>query len=373
MLLFSENSKAESDLEHSILIVTPDSTKMDKVCEQLALRGFGEIKRFLGTIEQLELFEDTANIGCIVFDASHLESPKDAIEIIDIQLSKNVTKIAFSNKDSLLLAEEFEKNEIKYCYYPTQLNRLGSLVYKVSQDKIELGNAIRITIMGCKGGVGASMLSYYAAEFIAKKRQSPTLIVQGAYGTQNLDLISKVAISNEVTLLQNNLSGYYEEKSQAWQYHNDIYDNYECVIFDFTGYNASDENIENVLTHTDCLLLICDRDISSSRMAKKIIEANNHLMNSNNGVRRLYICHNNHHGKISGEVNTQEISGLIGKSVDITIPYLIKSGDPSLPINFNGKNIQYLESMCNLLLGKRKQTPTKIGLFDSLKKIAQRG
>lgn len=373
MLLFSENTKIDDIVENSILVVTSDPTKMENVCEQLSMRDVGEIKRFLGNIEQLELCEDTANTDCIVFDASHLDSPDSIIETVNLQLSKNVSKIAFSSKDSLLLADEFEKKGVKYCHYPTQLNRIGSLVHQTSQEKTYTNNAIRITLMSCKGGVGGSMLSYHAAEYIANKRQSPTLIVQGAYGSQNLDLISKVAISNEVTLLQKNLSGFYEDKSQPWQYGNSVYDNYECIVFDFTAYNAADENIENVLTHTDCLLLICDRDISSARTAKKIIEANNHLMNSNNGVRRLYVCHNQHHGKISGEINTQEISGLIGKPVDVTIPYLAKPGDPSLPLNFSGKNSHYLENLCNLLLGKKTNKSSKVGLFDSIKKIGQRG
>ncbi|MCL9667362.1 hypothetical protein L2C91_03080 [Rosenbergiella epipactidis] len=373
MLLFSENTKVDDVIENSILVVTSDPNKMESVCEQLAMRDVGEIKRFLGNIEQLESCEDTINTDCIVFDASHLDSPDSSIETINLQISKNVNKIAFSTKDSLLLADEFEKKDVRYCLYPTQLNRMGGLVHQTAQDKTYTNSAIRITLMSCKGGIGGSMLSYQAAEFIANKRQSPTLIVQGAYGSQNLDLISKVAISNEVTLLQKNLSGFYEDKSHAWQYYNPAYENFECIVFDFTAYNAADENIENVLTHTDCLLLICDRDISSARTAKKIIEANNHLMNSNNGVRRLYVCHNQHHGKISGEINTQEISGLIGKSVDLTIPYLTKPGDPSLPLNFSGKNIHHLENLCNLLLGKKGHKPSKTSLLDSIKKIGQRG
>lgn len=371
MLLFSEYTKNDDVAEHTILVVTPDPDKMDKVCEQLAMRDVGEIKRFVGNIDMLELFKDTAHVDCIVFDASQISSPDSATEIIDLQISKNVTKIAFSTTDSLLLANEFEKKNILYCHYPTQLNRLGGLVNNTHQEKTEGNNAIRITIMSCKGGVGNSMLSYCAAEYIANTRQSPTLIVQGAYGSQNLDLISKVAISNEVTMLQKNLSGFFEDKNHAWQYYNPVYDDYDCIVFDFTAYNAADENIENVLTHTDCLLLVCDRDISSSRIAKKIIEANNHLMKSNNGVRRIYICHNLHHGKISGEISTQEISGLIGKPVDITIPYLIKPGDPSLPINFSGKNSHHLESLCNLLLGKKNINSSSTSLLSSLKKFTQ--
>ncbi|WP_241569758.1 hypothetical protein [Rosenbergiella collisarenosi] len=374
MLLFSENTKQDDSLGNSILVVTPDLGRMEKVCEQLSLRDVGTVKQFHGDILQLDQFEDTANTDCIIFDASELDSPDNVIEIIDLQLSKNITKIAFSTKDSLLLAEEFQKKEIQYCHYPTQINRIGSLVLNDTQQSVAIGNsAVRITLLGCKGGVGNSMLSYYAAQFIANKRQSSTLLVQGAFGSRNLDLISKVAISNEVTLLENNLSALYEERSSAWQYYNSVYDNYECIIFDFTAYNAADENIENVLTHTDCLLLVCDRDLSSVRTAKKIIEANNHLMNSNNGVRRIYVCHNQHHSKVNGEISSQEVSGLLGKPVDVTIPFLIKPGDPSLTLNFNGKNHQYLESLCNLLLGRKNKHQEKTSLFDSIKKITGRG
>ncbi|MBT0729828.1 hypothetical protein [Rosenbergiella nectarea] len=373
MLLFSDNTKQDDLLEYSILVITPDANKMEKVCEQLSMRDVGSIKRFAGNVEQLDQYDDTANTDCIIFDASHLDSPESIIETIDLQLSKNIIKIAFSTKDSLLLADEFEKKDIKYCHYPSQISRIGHLVVRTSKESTSTNTAIRITLLGCKGGVGNSMLSYHAAEFIANKRQSPTLIVQGAYGSQNLDLISKVAISNEVTLLQKNLSALYEERSNAWQFYNQVYEKYECIIFDFTAYNAAEDNIENVLTHTDCLLLVCDRDISSARTAKKILEANNHLMNSNNGVRRVFVCHNQHHGKVSGEINSQEISSLIGKPVDVVIPYLMKTGDPSLPINFSGKNSQYLESLCNLLLGKKSGKPPKPSLFDSIRKITQRG
>jgi len=374
MLLFSENTKQDDLSENSILVVTPDATRMEKVCEQLFLRNVGKVKCFCGDIQQLDQYAETANTDCIIFDASQLDSPESIIEIIDLQLSKNVKKIAFSAKDSLLLADEFLKKDIQYCHYPTQINRIGGLlVNKEQQTSTSMNSAVRITFLGCKGGLGNSILSYHAAEFIANKRQSSTLLVQGAYGSRNLDLISKVAISNEVTLLQKNLSALYEERTSAWKYYNSVYDNYECVIFDFPAYNAADENIENVLTHTDCLVLVCDRDLSSVRTAKNIIEANNHLMNSNNGVRRIFICHNQHHSKVIGEISSQEVSGLIGKPVDVTIPYLMKSGDPSLMPNFSGKNSQYLEALCYLLLGKNIRTPVKSSLFDSLKRIIKRG
>lgn len=372
MLLFTDNSQQSDGNERQVLVVTPDPSMMALVCEQLEIRGIGLIKRFANNIEQLDTLEDIAGIDCIIFDASRLESPDAVIELIDLQLSRSVVKVAFSTKDSLVIADNFLKKGIEYCHFPTQINRIGSFVLQQQKQSTTTGHAIRITLLGCKGGIGTSVLSYHAAEYLARKRQSSTLIVQGSRGSRNLDLISKVAITNEVTLLQNNLYAFYEDHTQPWLYNNPLYEQHECIIFDFTGHNAADENIENILTHSDCLLLICDRNLSSVRTAKKIIEANNHLMNSDNGLRRIYICHNQHHSKVNGEISTQELSGLLGKPVDISIPYLLKSGDPSLPLNFSGKNNIYLEKLCNLLLGRRQTDGKKHGLFDSLKQLTER-
>lgn len=372
MLLFSSNEKSQQRDAGNILVVAADTQVMEKICEQLAIRDTGDIRRFNGTVIQLENYTEPADVDVVVFEVSDADTPESVAQLMDLHVSRTAIQIAVGHRDSLVLADSYLQQQIFYCHYPSQLNRVGPLITAKSHPGKEANSAVKMAILGCKGGIGTSSLSYYIAEDIARLRQSPTLLVQGSGGSRNLDLISRVSITNEVTLLQNNFFAMYEEKNHAWFFNNPVYDRHQCVIFDFSAFNASDEDIENVLTHSDCVLLVCDRNLASVRVAKKILEANAHLQSSNNGIKRLYLCFNQHHPKVSGEVNVREVGDLVGQSADVVVPYLLKAGDPSMALDFSGKNKAVLENISYLLLGKKRATKGREAkgnsLFSGIKK-----
>lgn len=365
MLLFSSSDKRQDTPTESVLVIAATPSVMEKVCEQLAIRDSGEVRRFTGTVPQLEHYTESANVDVVIFEVTPQDSPESVARLMELHIARTAIQIAVGAQDSLILADSYLQQGIFYCHYPSQLNRIGSLISAKNQPGRDMTSAVKIAILGCKGGIGTSLLSYHIAEDIARLRQSPTLLVQGSGGGRNLDLISQVSISNEVTLLQNNFFAMYEEKSHAWRFNNSVYDRHQCVVFDFSAYNAADEDIENVLTHSDCVLLVCDRNLSSVRVAKKILEANAHLQSSHNGIKRLYLCFNQHHPKVSGEVNAREAGDLVGQPADVTVPYMLKSGDPSLNIDFSGKQRRVLQNISYLLLGKKKELPGS--LFSAVK------
>lgn len=367
MLLFSSNEKHQQTHAESVLVIAADTQIMDKICEQLAIRDTGDVRRFAGSVSQLENYTEPADVDVVIFAVSETETPESVAQLMELHISRTAIQIAVGLSDSLMLADSYLQQRIFYCHYPSQLNRLGSLIAAKSQPGRDVNSAVKMAILGCKGGIGTSSLSYFIAEDIARLRQSATLLVQGSGGSRNLDLLSRVSISNEVTLLQNHFFAMYEEKNHAWHFNNPVYDRHQCVIFDFSAYNASDEDIENVLTHSDCVLLVCDRNLSSVRVAKKIIEANTHLQSSNNGIKRLYLCFNQHHPKVSGEVNAREAGDLVGQPADVIVPYLLKAGDPSMTLDFSGKHRGTLESISYLLLGK-KRAATEKSLFTGMRK-----
>lgn len=355
MLLFSSNQKSQQVHTESVLVVAADQQVMEKICEQLAIRDTGDIRCFSGSVGQLENYTESTDVDAVVFEVSDFDTPESIAQLMNLHVSRTAIRVAVGHRDSLILADSYLQKQISYCHYPSQLNRIAPLIVAKGQTGREANSAVKMAILGCKGGIGTSSLSYYIAEDIARRRQSPTLLVQGAGGSRNLDLISRVSISNEITLLQNNFFAMYEENNHAWFFNDPVYDRHQCVIFDFSAFNASDQDIENVLTHSDCVLLICDRNLASVRVAKKILEANAHLQSSNNGLRRLYLCFNQHHPKVSSEVNAREAGDLIGQPVDIIVPYLLKAGDPSMTLDFSGKNKTVLENLTYLLLGKKEQ------------------
>ncbi|VEI45939.1 Flp pilus assembly protein, ATPase [Actinobacillus equuli] len=50
-------------------------------------------------------------------------------------------------------------------------------------------HTIKISVLGCKGGIGASFISSHIAQTIAAEKKVPVLLAQGSNGSQDLDLL----------------------------------------------------------------------------------------------------------------------------------------------------------------------------------------
>jgi pilus assembly protein CpaE len=353
MLLFSETGDKNKAPASSAIVATADPEMMEKISEQLLLRSVENIIRCPYSLDNLDQFSFEGNPDYFIVDVQNKTDAKAVSDALFLHASRGAVKVAFGKNDSILLMEAFIKQDIFYLYYPNQLNNLGSIINNEHKLFTSSREPVKIAVVGCKGGVGASSLSYHIAGEIARRRESGTLLVQGCGGSRNLDMIAKTAITHEVAKLQPHLFAISEDPEEKYHYGNPLFSNYDHIIFDFSGYNAVDEQIEAILTHSDCILLVCDRDLSSVRMAKKLIESNQHLQSDSSGVKRLFLCFNQHYPKVNGAISPEEVNGLAGKNVDITIPFISVAGDPALLLNFNGKHKKTLDALIDLLLGKK--------------------
>lgn len=356
MLLFTETGDKNKAPASSAVVATANPEMMEKIGEQLLLRSIENIIRCPYSLDNLDQFSFEGNPDYFIIDVENKTDAKHISDLLFLHAPRKAVKIAFGKNDSILLAEEFIKQDIFYLYYPNQLNNLGSILNNDKKLFSTSHEPVKISVVGCKGGVGTSSLSYHIAGEIARRRESGTLLVQGCGGSRNLDMIAKTAITHEVAKLQPHLFAISEDPEEKYHYGNPLFSNYDHIVFDISGYNAVDEQIETMLTHSDCILLVCDRDLSSIRMAKKLVESNQHLQSGSSGVKRLFLCFNQHYPKVNGAISPEEVNGLAGKRVDITIPYISVAGDPALLLTFTGKNKKTLDALTDLLLGKKAGT-----------------
>ncbi len=362
MLLFHNEDKKEQDDQLAAVVISSRQDVMDSVCEQLEVRKVNTISRFELNLESFNAAEIVENTKYIIFFVEQHTDIERFMEKSEFLFPKNVVCIAIGSCDSILLAEKFQTYGIFYIYYPDQLTKLGHILDNELEHPKWARSSLKISVLGCKGGVGTSSLSYHLATSIVSHRNASLLLVQGAGGTQDLDLIAKSEISNEVVKLQDNLFALYEEHDHAWSYTMPLYDTYDFVLFDHASYNSRPEDIENVLSHSNCVLLICNRSLSSIRNAKKVIAYNQHLQKSNNGVKEIIICFNDNMPKFNSAITKDEAGRLIGQPIDITIPFISNSGDPSQPLSFSGKNKYFLEELKNITLGIKEQKKKKNGM-----------
>ena len=356
MLIFPGAAEKKQDEKSSSVVISSRQEVLDEVCAQLEVRNLGPIVQQRVTLDQFDTAMIEGGIKYLIFDSGSAEECERFINKIDFFLSKETVCIAIGSSDSLLLAARYQSHGISYVYYhPEQINKLG----KILDDpaiRVEWGkSSLKICVLACKGGVGSSSISYQLACSLNQQRNASLLLVQGHGGTRNLDLIAKKEISSDVTKLKDSLFALTEQVEHLWNFNLPLYDSYDVVLFDHTIFNAGNVEIESALQHAHSMVLVCNHDLSSIRNAKKIIEYNQHLKNSGSGVKRIILCFNQNQPRASGMINPEEVGSLVGKPVDIAIPFMRGSGEPSMPLQFTGKHKALLQNLTDMTLGRSKK------------------
>lgn len=366
MLLFQNKTEKINSSILSAAVVSKRQDILDSVRENLEIREVDNILQYNVSLSDFDVSALTDEIKYFIF---LLEQDSDIdifTEKTDMLLPKQAIRIAIGSCDSILLAEKLHEMGIFYVFYPEQMAKLGHIIDNEIENPKWTRSSLKISVLGCKGGVGTSSLSYYIADSIVSQRNISMLLVQGCGGSMDMDLISKKDISNDVTQIKNDFFVLYEQRDHALNYTIPLYDNYDFVIFDHAIHNADSDAVENILSHSNCVLLVCNHDLSSIKNARKVISYNQHLQTSHNGVKKIIICFNENKPKISGAITVDEVSGLIGEPVDIVIPYMNSANDPSQSVMFSGKNKFVLDKLVNMVLGKKDKVIEQKGIASLL-------
>ncbi|WP_173635304.1 AAA family ATPase [Paramixta manurensis] len=326
---------------------------MEAICSQLEIRGTTTVERYAVHPNTFDVATLQGNINYFIFDIESEAESDRFFNKIELLISRSTVCIAIGNHDSLVFASKCHAAGIHYIYYhPEQFSALGAIFDNETGILKTARSAIKISVLGCKGGVGNSSLSYHLASNLVKQRNSTLLLVQGLGGTLNLDLIAKKEIGSEVTKLQENLYALYEQREHRWAFSLPLYDGYDFVLFDHTLYNAETSELENALQHSNCVILVCNHDLAAIRNAKKLIDYHQHAQGSLSRVRKIVICFNQNQPMMSGAINQEEVASLLGRPVDIVIPFIKGNGDPANPLSFSGKHNAILQQLTNLTLGR---------------------
>ncbi|WP_034916619.1 hypothetical protein [Erwinia sp. 9145] len=358
MLLF-QTAKDKSDKEEPIsVLISPRSEVIDSVTTQFEMRGAGRLDKYQIGPDAFDTKMLSGEISYFIFDVQSAEECERFLDRIELLLSKETCCIAIGNIDSLLLASALQAKGIYYIFYhPDQMPKLGQILDRQTDRMQWNRSSLKISMLACKGGVGNSTLSYHLAKKLVQVRQHSLLLVQGAGGTRNLDLIARGDIASDVIKLQENLFALYEQREHRWDFTLPLYETYDFVLFDHTVHNAEVNEIEHALNHTHCVILVCNHDLASVRNAKKVVDYNQHLQNNGSGVKKIFVCFNEAQPRITGAITAQEAGSLIGQPVDIAIPWIKKNGDPASPLEFSGKNSGLIEQLTHLALGRRGNSP----------------
>jgi len=259
-----------------------------------------------------------------------IESFRDVSEIerkIKFLIPITVKKIFIGDIDSISFHDEMKRIGVSYLHLDSQLMQLGLTLKNTETNTEEISHTQKISIIGCKGGSGASLVAWWLFQSIGKLSHLPILLVQGHTGSADLDLISDITIQRDgvITPLNAHQALKIATEEEQWLFDDPNFKNYNMVIFDYNVTTQVRDKLAVIVPGSDFIVVVGTRELSSVRNARLILDEVQR--NSPTGghdahnVSENIIILNDKTPAKSDELSNEDIENYLARKIDIFSPF----------------------------------------------------
>lgn len=338
MNLFSETKKsattekANDDTDNNqchIVIVSLRKKLLTDIASILSMHNMNSFK-----VEQQSFFllqDDsiTQNANVIILDIADTTDINVITEKMGFIVPMYAKCIFVGDTDSIAFSQEIARHGASYLHIATQLWELADVVVSLNSN-INLNDrtAVKISVLGCKGGVGTSLISYQLLEQFGQLTSVPTLLVQGATGSADLDLIadkSFIQKDGQIHAINESLNVKMEARDSIIRYDDSQYKLFNIILVDHQVHTLSRERLEIIFNNSQTLILVISHDLASLRVAKMVLEEiKRDSVAGNSVVQRIFICLNENTANPDKVLTNNEIAEYLGRKIDLINPFQAK-------------------------------------------------
>lgn len=366
MLLLDKETVNTNNSVRIIAIISPRKEVSAELAQLLRMRGFENItiidNDFFALNKVTFSAEDT--LGVIV-DIENNTNLKEISQQIYSFVPQNVWCCAIGESDSISLAQKLTNEGILYFHSGTQLNQLVERV--ISGVNIPLvRNTVRVNVVGCKGGIGSTLISAHIANEIAVTKQVPVLLAQGPNGSQDLDLLFNKKLQGDIVEYDKHLDLLNGDPAKL---DSEQIDKYNFIIYDQPIFNINKDKFPVLLEGSDTFVLVVERRISSLRIAKQFLDECERVRNTSGQLIRTFICISDNKLETSKLMATVDIETLLKSPIDAVIPFLKQTESKEvLSINLGRDGKTELSALVLKVIGavSRTSKQEKTSLFATI-------
>lgn len=353
-------NKQDSKVKSAIVVISKRSWLIEKVSEKIRLADIKNIKEINNNIfitSSIHLSEQTMGVIIDVEDNKNIE---ETIDLVKTHTPRNCWCILVGDIDSISIAQQFTERGILYLNIHSQSDELTQLLLKGIQIESER-KAFFISTLGCKGGIGTTLLSYHLAHEITRIKKSPTLLLQGNQGSQDLDLVTEKKMSAEVTEYHKNLDLMLCKGNELIDIDNLTNKKHNFIILDQPINNVSKEKTIDYIVQSNCIIILLDNSMMSVRVAKDFISTYDRFQRDNRQTTRLIICLNESRPVTKDMLDSADIQSLLKRDIDVHIPYINSTKSSLSDPNYFGRKKSKISDLAKNTLGiKTKKTINEI-------------
>ncbi|CNE57985.1 putative tight adherance operon protein [Yersinia rohdei] len=345
-------SKKDTKIKNTIAIISKRKWLIDNVAEKIRLADMNNIKEIekdILTVSSVNLPEQT--IG-IIIDIGNDHNIKNILDLIKNCIPRDCWCVLVGDIDSISIAQQFTEQGILYLNIQSQSAELTQLLLKgirIESDR----KAFFISVLGCKGGIGTTLLSFHLANEIAQIKKSPTLLLQGNQGSQDLDLVVEKKMSTEITEYYKNLNLMRYKENKLSEVDAKTNNKHNFIVFDQPIHNIPKENITDYIEQSNCIIILLDNSMMSVRIAKEFIGIYDRFKRDNRQAIRLILCLNESRPVAKSMLATTDIESLLERKIDIHIPYIYKTKESLSDQNYFGRKKNKIDALVKNTLGIR--------------------
>lgn len=367
LLLDKENITVDS--ARKIMVVSGQEHIQNDIAQILRTRGLENLEiinsDFFLSSDLAFAAEET--LGVIV-DIGAETDIKVISENIYSVVPQNVWCCVIGQSDSISLAQKLLDEGILYFHSDTQLSQMAEKI--VSGVNIPLvRHTVKIAVLSCKGGSGASLISSHLANEIVLNKKVPVLLAQGPNGSQDLDLSFDKKLQGDIVEYMPNLDLFSGDPSRL---PTSTTDKYNFIIYDQPIFNVNKDDFAEFLEYSNSFILVVERSIVALRVAKQFLDECERVRSSTGKPIRTFICISDNSQETSRLMATNDIEVLLKSPVDVVIPFLKKTDAKTiLDVDLGRIGKKEINSLMMKVIGavsRHKQKKEKQGLFSSLRK-----
>ena len=388
--ILKSGKDADADNEHIKTVFFYQTEKCKSLIEEtFRFEGFSEPVAIENKQEKLTEYIRSKPAEIIIIELLKVEDIVVAAQRISNLLPSGSTAVIIGAQDTISIQRQLKQLGFYYLLWPVTKGELTEFVRDIHEQRDRRSGvggrkAKRVSIIGAKGGVGATMIAAELSCVLSEVKHSSCVLVDYNYNEGNLDVMlglskferkkAQQGIVSESLDASSAKSFMYKKSpklqllsvaadeldfNEMIQYKRSIANaiSSECnfILEDLSASTGLVFNQSNHWLESNCIIIVTNSTVSSLRDAGRLYGMVNSIAASERP--RVFIVVNHNMPEKYASVKPDEIEKFFKRKVDLTIPYIKDFADVIL----DGKRLSdrrnkasaLLNNLASLVLGEQ--------------------
>lgn len=321
------DNKISSHSVGSITIVSARPHIAAGLSTQARMNGSLDVKFVDKFLNDIIGDEDLASSEYVIIDIEEYREISEIEQKIKFLFPVTTKKIFVGDVDSISFCDEMKRIGATYLHLDSQMMMLGEALKKAGDSNEIISYTQKISVLGCKGGSGTSLVSLHLFQAFGELSNLPILLIQGHTGTPDLDLLSDVSLHRDgvITQLNAHQGMKIATDEEQWQFDMPDFQSYNIVIFDHNVTTQVRDKLAYIVPGSDFIFIVVTRELSSVRNARLVIDELDRSSSSQDSAKDMsknIIVLNENHMTKPDELTNEDIENYLGKRIDVVNPYV---------------------------------------------------